>query len=102
MLHNTTSRLSSYGRGSLNTPADKTVFYIFQILAEWFAVLALFGANTREVVGCGLWGDWRGHDETDEEKAKRIKKEEERAQRKAEKQALKESADLRSVAESGP
>ncbi|KAF9501717.1 hypothetical protein BDN71DRAFT_1426246 [Pleurotus eryngii] len=102
VLHNTTSSLSLTGHGSLNSPADKTVFYIFQILAEWFAVLALFGANTREVVGCGLWGDWRGHDETDEEKSKRIRKEEERAQRKAEKQALKESADLRSVAESGP
>ncbi|KAF4581257.1 hypothetical protein EYR40_002843 [Pleurotus pulmonarius] len=71
VVHNTTSSFASTESGALDSPTDKALFYVFQILPEWLAVLVLFGVNVREVIGCGAAGDWRGRDETKAEKAKR-------------------------------
>ncbi|KAG9223470.1 hypothetical protein CCMSSC00406_0006962 [Pleurotus cornucopiae] len=74
VLHNTTSSFTSTEPGSLNSPADKAFFYIFQILPEWLSILALFSVNAREIVGSGPWGDWRGKDESQAAKVKRERK----------------------------
>ncbi|KAF4566561.1 hypothetical protein AB1N83_003862 [Pleurotus pulmonarius] len=74
VLHNTTSSFTSMEPGSLNSPADKAFFYVFQILPEWLSILALFSVNARELVGSGPWGDWRGKDESQAAKAKRERK----------------------------
>ncbi len=70
-MHNTTSSFSSTESGALDSPTDKALVYVFQMLPEWLAVLVLFGVNVREVVGCVAVGDWRGRDETKAERAKR-------------------------------
>lgn len=74
VLHNTTPSFTSTVPGSLNSPADKAFFYIFQVLPEWLSILALFSVNAREIVGSGPWGDWRGKDESEAAKAKRERK----------------------------
>ncbi|KAJ8518599.1 hypothetical protein ONZ45_g4350 [Pleurotus djamor] len=95
VLSKTTDSLTSLGPGSLNSGGAKAVFYIFHILPEWSAILLLFGYNTRELCGTGPWGDWRGNDETEKERVKREKKEALQAERRAEKEALRASAELR-------
>jgi hypothetical protein len=50
------------------------LFYIFHVLPEWLAICILFSENIRKTFGTGLFGDWRGKDETETQKTKRLAK----------------------------
>ncbi|KAF9522658.1 hypothetical protein CPB83DRAFT_822578 [Crepidotus variabilis] len=67
----------------LNTPGGKAAFYLLHVLPEWLATATLFGINVRKTFGTGPFGDWRGHDETEKEKKKRLKRWEKKAAKKA-------------------
>jgi hypothetical protein len=62
--------------GSLNSRADKAIFYIFHVLPEWISMALLFVFNSRREFSTGMAGDWRSHDETPKELKKRMKHEE--------------------------
>ena len=62
------------GPNSLNSSSAKTAFYIFHALPEWLAICILFSENVRKTFGTGLFGDWRGKDETEAQKQKRLAK----------------------------
>ena len=62
------------GLNPLNSSAAKGLFYVFHILPEWLAVCVLFSENVRKTFGTGLFGDWKGRDETEKEKKKRLEK----------------------------
>jgi len=62
------------GPNSLNSSSAKALFYIFHVLPEWLAIFILFSQNVRKTFGTGLFGDWRGKDETEKEKKKRLLK----------------------------
>jgi hypothetical protein len=62
------------GPDPLNSSSAKALFYIFHVLPEWLAICILFSENVRKTFGTGLFGDWRGKDETEAEKTKRLAK----------------------------
>ena len=62
------------GPNLLDSSSAKAAFYIFHILPEWLAICILFSENVRKTFGTGLFGDWRGKDETEAEKTKRLAK----------------------------
>jgi hypothetical protein len=74
-MSNRTSFLSSTAPGSQNTPLEKTAFYVFHILPEYFLVCTLLAFNTKEIFNTGLKGDHQWRDETPEEREKREAKE---------------------------
>ncbi|TFK20922.1 hypothetical protein FA15DRAFT_673031 [Coprinopsis marcescibilis] len=88
VMHNTTTALDSTAPGSLNTPGAKAAFYVLHVLPEWLVSAILLGCNVRKTFGTGMFGDWRGHDETPKEKASREKSEARRAERKQRKLQL--------------
>lgn len=55
------------------------------MLPEWLALAILFGMNTRQIVGTGPFGDYRWRDETPKEAQRRLKRQEKKAAKKAEK-----------------
>ncbi|KAF9476875.1 hypothetical protein BDN70DRAFT_907460 [Pholiota conissans] len=61
--------------GPLDTTGAKAAFYILHVLPEWLAALVLFGGNTRQTFGAGMFGDYRLRDETEAQKQKREMKE---------------------------
>ena len=65
----------------LNTPRSKADFYIFHVLPEWLASLIIFGNNIRKTFGTGFFGDTRLWDETERERAERLKREAKRQER---------------------
>ncbi|KAF8812922.1 hypothetical protein BYT27DRAFT_6399199 [Phlegmacium glaucopus] len=83
VMHIKTTSLSA--PSVLNTPRAKAAFYVVHVLPEWLASLILFGVNIRKTLGTGMWGDWRGKDETEKQRAKREKRE---AKRQSKKQHL--------------
>ena len=62
------------GPNPLDSSSAKGLFYVFHILPEWLAVFVLFSENVRKTFGTGLFGDWKGRDETETEKKKRLEK----------------------------
>ncbi|KIM45438.1 hypothetical protein M413DRAFT_442117 [Hebeloma cylindrosporum] len=62
------------GPDPLNSSSAKALFYIFHVLPEWLAICVLISENVRKTFGTGLFGDWRGKDETETEKTKRLAK----------------------------
>ncbi|KAF9476866.1 hypothetical protein BDN70DRAFT_881858 [Pholiota conissans] len=68
--------------GPLDTTGAKAAFYIFHVLPEWLAALVLFGGNTRQTFGAGMFGDYRLRDETEAQKQKRETKEAEKAKQR--------------------
>ncbi|KAF9491937.1 hypothetical protein BDN71DRAFT_1474525 [Pleurotus eryngii] len=81
-MSNITTELTSQAPGSLNTPADKTTFYIFHILPEWMAAATLFGFRMREIFQTGLSGDNRWRDERPDEREDRLEEEREKEEKK--------------------
>jgi len=71
VMYHRTSSITSTSPGSLNTPSEKTIFYIFHILPEWLSAVVLLAFNVREEFGTGPCGDKRWRDETPQEKANR-------------------------------
>ncbi|PPQ99763.1 hypothetical protein CVT24_009666 [Panaeolus cyanescens] len=71
------------GPSNLNTTSAKALFYVFHVLPEYLFSLLTFAVNIRKIFGTGPWGDWRGNDETDKEKAKREEKERAKAAKRA-------------------
>ncbi|KAF8893385.1 hypothetical protein BD779DRAFT_1435862 [Infundibulicybe gibba] len=84
VMAQSTSSYESHEPGSQNSMADKSAFYIFHILPEWLASLALCSINVRDVFQTGPWGDTRWRDETPDERANRLQKESEKNRLKAE------------------
>jgi hypothetical protein len=70
------------GPNPLDSSTAKAMFYIFHILPEWLAMLALFSVNVRKTFGTALFGDWRWRDETPKEKEKRLAWEAKREEKK--------------------
>ncbi|KAJ7785842.1 hypothetical protein B0H16DRAFT_1400580 [Mycena metata] len=89
VMRSTTSNLATPDHQALNTRADKATFYVFHLLPEWIVVAMLCSFNLREICQIGFKGDSKWRDETPEEKAKREKKKQERAMKKAERLELK-------------
>ncbi|PSS37854.1 hypothetical protein PHLCEN_2v322 [Hermanssonia centrifuga] len=57
-----TPALVSTGPSSLNDPASKVTFYVFQAAPEWIAAAILVSINVRQTYGTGMWGDFRSTD----------------------------------------
>lgn len=53
----TTPSLLFEGPGSLNTPRDKTFFYVFHVAPEFLAAAVLVCIDVRGIYGTGLHGD---------------------------------------------
>jgi len=83
VMRSTTPDIADVDHQSLNTLADKVAFYLFHILPEWAMVAMMCASNVREICQTGFKGDERWRDETPKERAKREKKEHERAMKKA-------------------
>ncbi|RDB16755.1 hypothetical protein Hypma_002387 [Hypsizygus marmoreus] len=83
IMYNTTPSLLSIGPGSLNSPGDKAGFYVLHVLPEWLTNAILVTVNIKQMLGTGMWGDWRFRDETPDERAKRERKEATQVQRRS-------------------
>jgi hypothetical protein len=88
-VRNRTEALDSTEPGSQNTRYSKVLFYIFHAAPEWLVSALVLSINMRKTFGTGPFGDWRSHDETAEEKEKRLKWEAKRAAKKEAKAAKK-------------
>lgn len=89
MFHTTVS-LSSTAPGSLNSSGAKASFYILHVLPEWLSNAILFTFNIRQMLGTGIFGDWRDHDETEKERVKREAREAKREAKRARKRLIKD------------
>ena len=56
-MHNTVDSLLSRRHGSLSSPGEKALFYIFHMLPEWLACAILLGLNVRQIFATGPFGD---------------------------------------------
>lgn len=84
-MYHTTTSWTSTGPGTLNSSGAKAAFYVFHVLPEWLASVALFSTSVRKAFGTGLAGDWRFRDETPAEGQSRLEKEAKKAEKKNEK-----------------
>lgn len=84
VMYHTTTSWTSTGPGTLNSSGAKAAFYIFHVLPEWLASVALFSTSVRKAFGTGLAGDWRFRDETPAERQTRLEKEAKKAEKKKE------------------
>lgn len=89
------------GTGSLTSTGAKVGFYMLHVLPEWVASAFLLGLPIRNIYGTGFWGDYRRQDDTEEEiakrRAKKGRKDAEKAARQAEEQKNPVEIELRNV-----
>lgn len=90
VMYHTTTSWTSTGPGTLNSSGAKAAFYIFHVLPEWLASVALFSTSIRKAFGTGLVGDYRFKDETPAERQTRLEKEAKKAEKKKEKSGFYE------------
>ncbi|KAJ7770892.1 hypothetical protein DFH07DRAFT_258910 [Mycena maculata] len=83
VMRSTTPNIADADHQPLNTLSDKAAFYVLHVLPEWTVVAMLCMFNVRDICHTGLKGDEGWRDESPKERAKREKKDQERAMKKA-------------------
>ena len=57
IMRDVTTSVSSTAPGSQNTPGEKALFYVLQVVPEFACVGALLCVNMKRMYGTGTWGD---------------------------------------------